>query len=184
MFLTFRLSSTVYSVSCGSRWTFGVIGVCFQVTTSCRSATEVSDRIEKFLNDFRSDLVEMSTETFFEHVVSLAKDKLQMWNSLDEETSSLWSEIVEKRYDFEIHRNEVEYLKTISKDDVLKAFDKYLSTDSKKRRKLTVHAIGTSEGLASNGRPSVGEDEDIGESIDQQVNAFRKTAGKTWGKIY
>lgn len=173
-----------YSVGCGSRWTYGVVGLCFQVTTSCRSADEVSDRIEKFLTDFRNELTEMSNETFFEHVVSLAKDKLQMWNSLDEETSSFWSEIVENRYEFEVHRNEVECLKIITKDDVLRAFDKYLSPNNKKRRKLSIHTIGTSEGLASSGRPVVDSDGNIGELIDEQVAAIRKVAGKTYGKIY
>jgi len=173
-----------YSVSCGARWTYGIVGLCFQVTTSCRSADEVSERIEKFLTDFRADLVEMSNETFFEHVVSLAKDKLQMWNSLEEETGSLWAEIAENRYDFEVHRNEASALKTITKSDLLKVFDKYLSPDHEKRRKLEVHAIGTSEGLASSGRPCVGPDENVGEIIDEQLNAYRKIASKTWGTIY
>jgi len=126
----------------------------------------------------------MSNETFFEHVVSLAKDKLQMWNSLEEETGSLWAEIAENRYDFEVHRNEASALKTITKSDLLKVFDKYLSPDHEKRRKLEVHAIGTSEGLASSGRPCVGPDENVGEIIDEQLNAYRKIASKTWGTIY
>jgi secreted Zn-dependent insulinase-like peptidase len=171
-------------VSCGSRWTFGVIGLCFQVTTACRSANDVSDRIEKFLTDFRNDLEAMNKETFFEHVVSLAKDKLQMWNSLEEETSTLWSEIIENRYDFEIHRNEVECLKKITKDDVLKAFDKHLNPKNKKRRKLDIHTIGTTEGLASDGRPVVSSDDNIGDLINEEVATFRKIAGKSWGKIY
>ena len=158
--------------------------MCFHVITACRSADEVSERLEKFLTDFRKDLIEMKDETVFEHIVSLAKDKLQMFNSLQEETTSLWSEIVESRYEFEVHRNEAEQLKKITKDDLVKAFDKYLSPASKKRRKLSIHAIGTSEGLASRGRPTVEPDEDIGLLVDTKVSAFREIAGKTWGKIY
>jgi len=178
-------SSFSQRVGCGSRWTYGVIGVCFKVVTNCKSADEVSARIEQFLTDFRATLVDMSNETFFEHVVGLAKDKLQSFNSLEEESGSLWSEIIENRYDFEVHRNEAEELKKVTKEDILKAFDKWLSPESKNRRKLDVHAIGSAEGIASDGRPTVETSEDIGETIDVKVGAFHKVAaGKTWGSIY
>lgn len=173
-----------YQVSCGSRWTYGIVGMCFKVVTTCKSADEVSTRIEKFLSDFRSELMKMSRDTFFEHVVSLAKAKLQKFNSLEEETGSLWSEIVDKRYDFEVHRNEVECLKKKSKEDLLQAFDKWLSPNSNKRRKLVIHAIGTSEGAASDGRPILEVGECVSVSNDSLVDAFHKIAGKTWGKIF
>merc|ERR1711957_376044 len=68
----------------------------------------------------------MKPETFMEHVVGLAKDKLQRYNSLEEEAGSLWSEIVEGRYDFEVHRNEAEVLRQLSKENLIETFDKYL----------------------------------------------------------
>jgi secreted Zn-dependent insulinase-like peptidase len=125
----------------------------------------------------------MSKETYMENVVGLANDKLQKWNSLEEEASSFWSEIVENRYDFEVHRNEVETLKTLTKEDLLVAFDQFLSPKNSQRRKLEIWAIGA-EGVASNGRPEVEPDEFLGETIDEKVHYFHKLSGKTWGKIY
>uniref|UniRef100_A0A7S3Q5Z2 Insulysin n=1 Tax=Chaetoceros debilis TaxID=122233 RepID=A0A7S3Q5Z2_9STRA len=115
-----------YQVSCGSRWTYGVIGMCFKVVTNCKSADEVTARIDKFIAEYRSELVSMKPETFMEHVVGLAKDKLQRFNSLEEEAGSLWAEIVEGRYDFEVHRNEAEVLRQLSKENLIETFDKYL----------------------------------------------------------
>jgi len=125
----------------------------------------------------------MSKEVFMENVVGLANDKLQKWNSLDEEAGSFWSEIVENRYDFEVHRNEVETLKKVTKADLLAAFDKFLSAKEGTRRKLEIHAIG-SEGDASCGRPKVDPDKCLGENIDEKVQYFHTLAEKTWGKIY
>ena len=174
----------LHRVSCGSRWTYGVIGVCFKVVTNCKSAEEVSTRIERFLLEFRPDLEGMSKETYMENVVGLANDKLQKWNSLEEEASSFWSEIVENRYDFEVHRNEVEALKKLTKEDLLGAFDSFLSPKNSKRRRLEIRAIGA-EGVASNGRPEVEPDKCLGETIDEKVQNFHKlSAGKTWGKIF
>eukprot|EP00957_Ditylum_brightwellii_P100789 7682695-Ditylum_brightwellii.AAC.1 len=147
------------------RWTYGVIGMCFKVVTNCKSADEVSTRIDQFIAEYRSELINMKAEAFMEHVVGLTKDKLQRFNSLEEEAGSLWSEIVEGRYDFEVHRNEAEVLRQLSKENLIEAFDKYLlapassptpppsgispSTsieggDRKKKRKKKKKASGTS----------------------------------------
>lgn len=175
-----------YQVSCGSRWTYGVIGVCFKIVTNCKSAEEASSRIEKFLLDIREELVQMSDKTFMEHVIGLANDKLQKFNSLEEEADCFWSEIVEGRYDFEVHRREAEALKTMSKEHLIQSFDKWLSISNADRRKLEVHAIGTFEGTPSEVRHEIGSQyQSIGEYIDSKIFGFHKASGnKTFGKIY
>ena len=62
----------------------------FKVVTNCKSSEEVSTHIERFLLEFRPDLEGMSKETYMENIVGLANDKLQKWNSLEEEASSFW----------------------------------------------------------------------------------------------
>lgn len=150
--------------------------MAFKVITNCKSADEVSARIEKFIEDYRIELDTMSKSTFMEHVVGLANTKLQKWNSLEEESGSLWSEIVEGRFDFEVHRNEVEALKKVTKEDVLKAFDEYLSATSKKRCKLEVRAVGEN----CSDRPQMSPDD-----YDNEVSNYHKLCNhKTFGKIY
>ena len=170
-------------MSCGTRWTFGIMGISFKVVTTVKSAEEVNERIEKFFGDFREEIINMSKETYMENVVSLAKDKLEKCDSLEEEAGNLWYEIVENRYNWEVHRDEAHALRSITKEQVIKAFDTWLSPKEDSRRRLIVHAIGTKEGVSSLNRPTV-PIEDVGNIIDNKVKAFHKATGnKTWGKI-
>ena len=137
--------------------------------------------------DFRVDLVDMKEEEFMENLVALAKDKLDMFNSLAEETSSFWAEIRDGRYDWEVNRNEALALRGLSKTTVLEAFDKWLNPKTK-RRMLVVQAIcapqnGGSD-AAPKGRPDV-EPSQVSSFVDACVNEFhQKCKQQTWGKIY
>jgi secreted Zn-dependent insulinase-like peptidase len=86
-----------YDVHCDVRWTYGIIGCIFHVTTNVKTSMEVVERIDKFLMDYRAHLVKMSETDFYEHLVGLAKQKLDMFNALAEETDCLWSEIHDGR---------------------------------------------------------------------------------------
>ena len=178
-----------YEVFCAPRWTNGIMGISFKVVTASRSAAEVSERLDKFLVEFRKDLFDMKHDAFAEHLASLASNKLQMYNSLEEECSVLWSEILERRYDWEVHRNEALQLKGITRSEMLAAYDDWLlptcvmNGRPKQRRCLVVHVIGASDGPASQGRPAV-DACSIGAMIDDQVKAYHAAAGNvTWGKI-
>lgn len=174
-----------YEVSCGARWTFGVLGMSFKVTTSCKTADEASARVDRFLGEFRAQLESMSDESFMEHLVSLAKEKLEMFDSMEDECGSYWSEICEGRYDFESHRTEVQCLKSITKESLLTAYDDWLHPvchkgKPKKRRRVVFHVIGKGKV----GRPAVDDSSEIGEIVDGLVRDFHKSVkGETWGKI-
>eukprot|EP00985_Skeletonema_marinoi_P001098 scaffold448_cov107-Skeletonema_marinoi.AAC.2 len=174
-----------YEVSCGARWTFGVLGMSFKVTTSCKTADEASARVDRFLGEFRAQLESMSDESFMEHLVSLAKEKLEMFDSMEDECGSYWSEICEGRFDFEGHRKEVQCLKTITKESLLAAYDDWLHPichkgKPKKRRRVVFHVIGK----GSIGRPTVDDPSEIGEHVDGLVRDFHNSVkGETWGKI-
>mmetsp|Transcript_25023 Transcript_25023/g.38696 ORF Transcript_25023/g.38696 Transcript_25023/m.38696 type:complete len:904 (-) Transcript_25023:2329-5040(-) len=178
-----------YQVSCGPRWTFGIIGLSFKVVTASKSPTEVSDRIERFLTEFRKELVEMKREPFVEQLVGLAKNKLAMNNSLEDECNDFWEQIVEHTFEWESSRNEAVELRNVTKAEVIEAFDKWFAPLSQtgilnKRRRLVVQVIGTSDGPTSMGRPLV-EPSSVGNTIDSSVKDFHKLAGNgaTWGKI-
>lgn len=175
-----------YSVSCDSRWTSGVMGMHFRVVTSTKTAAETVKRIETFLVEYRKELIEMKEEVFMEQVIGLAKNKLDMFNSLSEETDSIWGEIRDGRYDFQIHRNEAVLLRSVTKDRVVVAYDEWLSplsVDGKyenKRRMLVVKVVGSSD---ADGRPVVDESS-VGDFIDESVLGFQKSTGnQTWGKV-
>ena len=123
----------------------------------------------------------MDEQTFMEHLVALAKNKLEGFDCLEEETSTHWSEITEGRLDFEAHRKEVQCLKSISKDHVLSAYDEWLNPTCRvgkptERRRLVIHVIGDSAG-----RPEV---VDVDEEIDRVVRHFQSSVkNETWGRI-
>lgn len=157
-----------------------------QVVTACKSAAETNTRIDDFLSSFRSELDSMDRDTFVEHLVAIAKRKLEGFDSLEEETSSHWSEIVERRYDFEAYRKEVQCLRTLTKDEVITAFDDWLlpvcQKEGKptKRRRLVIQVIGSGDGANSLGRPVV-ESDGTGDYIEGLVEQFHHSVNhETW----
>lgn len=177
-----------YEVSCDSRWTHGVMGIHFRVISSIKSAAETVERINTFLTDYRKELSEMKDDDFMEHLVGLAKNKLDMHNSLSEESDSLWAEIRDGRYEWQHPRNEAVCLRSITKEQVLACYDEWLLPTSthgnpRQRRMFAVHIIGTGEGSASFGRPEI-DDSALGNHIDETIQSFHRSIGyATWGKI-
>ncbi|KAL9186105.1 hypothetical protein ACHAXT_005343 [Thalassiosira profunda] len=178
-----------YEVSCGARWSYGILGMSFRVVTSCKSADEASSRIDLFLKTFRDELVAMSDETFVEQLVGVAKNKLESFDSMEEETGSHWSEITEGRYDYEAYRKEVLCLRSITKDQVLAAYDEWLNPlcingKPKKRRCMVVHVIGTGEGPPSEGRPVIEDGKAVGDEVDRIVDQFHDAVKReSWGRV-
>lgn len=157
-----------------------------QVVTACKSAAETDIRIDTFLSSFRSELESMDGDTFVEHLVAIAKRKLEGFASIEEETNSHWSEIVERRYDFEAYRKEVQCLRTLTKDEVIKAYDDWLlpvcpkECKPTKRRRLVIQVIGSGDGANSLGRP-VAESDGTGDYIDGLVEQFHHSVNhETW----
>lgn len=171
-----------YDVHCDVRWSYGIIGCVFHVTTNVKSAAEVVERIDKFLTEFRQELVGMSKVDFYEHLVGLAKQKLDIFNQLSEETGCLWAEIHDGRFEWEAWRNETVFLRGISKDDVLKAFDAWLRP-GQCRNIMAVQVIGAGNTEASAGRPVVAADR-FGAFVDEQVEGFHQLCkNQTWGRV-
>ena len=172
-----------YSVSCDSRWTNGVIGIHFSVVSAVKTVEEIRDRIKRFLIEFRQTLAGMTDEMFMGNLVGLAKEKLNMFNSLSEATGCLWDEIRDGRYLWEAHREEVICLKTITKEETIKAYDKWISPENSKIGNVIVRVVA-SEGPASAARPDVKceEAEAHNDSCVEAFHAFCKH--QTFGKIY
>jgi nardilysin len=158
------------------------------LTPSFLKQGEITTRIDTFLTGYREELSEMKDELFMEHLVGLAKNKLEMFNSLSEETGYYWSEMKTGRLEWEVYRNEVLTLRSFTKEKALTAFDSWLlpSKDGMKRdrRALVIQVIGCGDEVAAQGRPDVDPDAIPG-FIDNTVRALHKSVGgKTWGKVY
>lgn len=156
---------------------------------SMQQKDEASSRIDDFLKSFRSELESMDNATFMEHLVGLAKNKLESFDAMDEETGSHWSEIIEGRYDFEAYRKEVQCLRAISKEQLIAAYDEWLHPlckkgKPKKRRRMVLHVIGSGDGPASLGRPVIEKGKVVGDEIDRLVHQFHASVKhESWGRI-
>jgi secreted Zn-dependent insulinase-like peptidase len=171
-----------YDVYCDVRWSYGIIGCIFGVTTNSKSAADVIQRIDSFLTQFRQDIVDMEQDDFQEHVVGLAKQKLTMFDSLSDETSCLWGEIYDGRFEWEAWREETICLRGISKTNVLKAYDDWL-LPGQPRNILTVQVIGAVDTPISLGRPAV-QAHDFSSFVDEQVSTFHQCCKQqTWGRV-
>jgi len=147
-----------------------------------KSADQVLERIDRFLIDFREELKDMSKDDFQEHLVGLAKQKLDMFNKMSEETDCLWSEIRDGRFAWESWRDEAVALRSVTKDDALRAFDLWLYP-GQQRKMFAIQVIGAGDTDASKGRPLV-ESDRLHDYIDEQVEAFHRLCkNQYWGRV-
>ncbi|KAL7570968.1 hypothetical protein ACA910_002594 [Epithemia clementina (nom. ined.)] len=175
-----------YDVSCETRWTYGITGILFRVVSNVKSATEIVQRIDRFLLDFRNNkLAKLTDQELVEHLVGMSQHKLEMFNSLSEETSSYWYEIVNGRFRWQVWRDEAVELRKVTKVDVLKAFDTWLHPEKPKRHIMAVQVIGGEDGSnVAVGKPEVPAGED-GDYADAQIEQFHRLVCKnqTWGRV-
>lgn len=169
-----------YSVSCDSRWTNGIIGIQIRVVSDTKSAEEVNARIEKFLVDFRETLANVSQEDFQEHMNGLAKQKLEAFNSLSEQTGHYWSEIRDGRYQFQVELDEVLALRGMSPYQALEAYDKWLyPKGSGTRRRFSVNVVSADSLIPE------GSNLTCSDFNDERVKIFQGTCeNQTFDQIY
>jgi secreted Zn-dependent insulinase-like peptidase len=196
-----------YHVSIASRWTCGITGLCVKIITATHASDVVLERVETFWRFWRQELETMSNADFVEHLSGLATQKLDRFDGLSDETDSLWEEIADGRFEWQAWRDEAVVLRTITKEQVVNAFDTWVQpADPKKRRILVVRVIAAPVAAAtdenededdsaadestrvpqhaSDGRPEIAFG-DVGYYVDNQVSDFRKKVCKqqTWGRI-
>ncbi|MCO5550503.1 hypothetical protein L7F22_003990, partial [Adiantum nelumboides] len=85
----------------------------------------------------------ISLEEFENYVEALIEFKLESDHHLTEETDRLWLQITEKRYLFDIHKEEAEELRSMTKIDIMNWYNSYLAPTSSSLRKLTVCVWGS-----------------------------------------
>ena len=115
-----------YEVDVSLMWTYGIMVMSFYVLKSRKCAEEVGKQLDQFLLDFRDKFIAMEEESFLEHVIGLAKNKLQIFNSLKEECNNLWYEISENRYNWEWYQDKDVYLQSVNKESIIAAFGEWL----------------------------------------------------------
>eukprot|EP01121_Diplochlamys_sp_Union-15-3_P012400 TRINITY_DN3708_c0_g1_i4.p1 TRINITY_DN3708_c0_g1~~TRINITY_DN3708_c0_g1_i4.p1 ORF type:complete len:951 (+),score=168.25 TRINITY_DN3708_c0_g1_i4:43-2895(+) len=140
-----------YLVFTGTRSDRGTEGFRVIIQSSVKDAGFLDERIEAFLKTFRADLEKMPNDEWERNVASVIDRKLEKDKSLREETKRYWREIINPHlYQFDRAIKEVEVIKKLKKQDMLEFYDKYISPDSKERRKLSSQVFGKGFSMVPN----------------------------------
>lgn len=131
-----------YVVDCGTRMTHRVLGFCFRVQSSKHSPPYLQERLDAFINNLQQILGEMDDKEFENYKVGLIAKKLEKDPSLIDETNRHWSQVLEKRYLFEMLKLEADELNIIQKSDVIDWYNSFLNATSSKCRRLSIHVWG------------------------------------------
>ncbi|KAL5217065.1 hypothetical protein ABZP36_017749 [Zizania latifolia] len=137
-----------YTVDSSPRMTYRVLAYCFRVMSSKYSPVYLQSRIDNFIDGLSTLLDGLDEETFEHHRSGLIADKLEKDPSLSYQTGDYWSQIVDKRYMFDISKLEAEELKTVRKEDVISWFNTYIRPSSPKCRRLAIHVYGCNSDIA------------------------------------
>uniref|UniRef100_A0A0E0KDF5 Peptidase M16 N-terminal domain-containing protein n=1 Tax=Oryza punctata TaxID=4537 RepID=A0A0E0KDF5_ORYPU len=137
-----------YTVDSSPRMTYRVLAYCFRVMSSKYSPVYLQSRIDSFIDGLSALLDGLDEETFEHHRSGLIADKLEKDPSLSYQTGDYWSQIVEKRYMFDMSKLEAEELRTVRKEDVISWYNTYIKPSSPKRRRLAIHVYGCNSDIA------------------------------------
>ncbi|KAL6722042.1 metalloprotease [Lecanora helva] len=114
------------------------------IIQSERPTEYLEERINAFLAFFGRSLEAMQGDEFESHKKSLINKRLEKLKNLDQESSRLWNHIRGEYLDFQQRDLDAEYIKRLSKSEMLEFFNLYLNPTSPARAKLSVHMIAQS----------------------------------------
>jgi insulysin len=129
-----------YLVFSGVRKSIGSMGFRI-IVQSERSSDYLESRIDEFFRvNMHGLLQKMTPEEFEAQKESLIRKKMEKVKNLFDESSRYWFHIFSGYCDFLQRQTDIEALRKVTKDDVVRLFEKYIWPESKEgRSKLTVH---------------------------------------------
>uniref|UniRef100_A0A671RBQ6 Insulin-degrading enzyme n=1 Tax=Sinocyclocheilus anshuiensis TaxID=1608454 RepID=A0A671RBQ6_9TELE len=129
-----------YIVFSGPRRANGVQGLRF-IIQSEKAPHYLESRVEAFLKTMEKSVEEMGEEAFQKHIQALAIRRLDKPKKLAAECAKYWGEIISQQYNFDRDNIEVAYLKTLTKENIMKFYRDMLATDAPRRHKVSVHVL-------------------------------------------
>ncbi|PWN91280.1 hypothetical protein FA10DRAFT_249471 [Acaromyces ingoldii] len=129
-----------YLVFSSVRKTIGSMGFRILVQSE-RESAYLESRIEEFYRTTFSDLLRnMSEQDFLDQRESLIQKKLEVVKNLGEESSRYWFHIHSGYYDFLQRDVDVDALRRVTKEDVVRVFEQFIHPEkARERAKVCVH---------------------------------------------
>jgi len=108
------------------------------------------EAVEELLDEFLHKVVpkhfeEMKEDSFEGFRDALYKTRLEKFKNVYSEISTHWGEIDKNQFVFDRKQKEAEFVKELTKKDVLEFYDTYLKRGAAKRRMITTHLLGHAE---------------------------------------
>eukprot|EP00300_Choanocystis_sp_HF-7_P014190 c18600_g1_i1.p1 GENE.c18600_g1_i1~~c18600_g1_i1.p1 ORF type:complete len:614 (+),score=169.40 c18600_g1_i1:1389-3230(+) len=122
-----------YTVSCGARFTFNIIGFVVVVQSAEYSCDHVISRIVAFMNEYAQTLKAMPAETFDKYKASLIENLQAKDSNMEAAARRYWAEILDCRYHFSIREKTVEAVEKLTKIQMLSLFDRIAHTSRQLR---------------------------------------------------
>lgn len=168
-----------YNVSCMCRNTFGILGFSVTVHTQADkySCSQVDEKIEEFLKNFKNRLNKISEKEFQTQVTSLIKLKRCVDLHLKEEVDRNWFEILSQNYVFKRLDKEVACLQKLTLEEVQNWFHQH-TTDGSNFRKLGLQVVGTGkmhDGMIKSTRKRRSSARSCGHHIEKPVKTLQKS---------
>ncbi|EPY81998.1 insulin-degrading enzyme isoform 4 [Camelus ferus] len=110
-----------YIVFSGPRRANGIQGLRF-IIQSEKPPHYLESRVEAFLIAMEKSIEDMTEEAFQKHIQALAIRRLDKPKKLSAECAKYWGEIISQQYNFDRDNTEVAYLKTLTKEDIIKFY--------------------------------------------------------------
>ncbi|XP_019795129.1 insulin-degrading enzyme isoform X7 [Tursiops truncatus] len=129
-----------YIVFSGPRRANGIQGLRF-IIQSEKPPHYLESRVEAFLITMEKSIEDMTEEAFQKHIQALAIRRLDKPKKLSAECAKYWGEIISQQYNFDRDNTEVAYLKTLTKEDIIKFYKEMLAVDAPRRHKVSVHVL-------------------------------------------
>lgn len=117
-----------YIVFSGVRRSNGVQGLRV-IVQSDRHPMFIDYRVEEFLKKMLDFIKNMEEAEFSRHKEALASRRLEKPKRLSGLTSQFWSEITSQQYHFNRNEVEVEFLRTLNKDDIIQFYQVNVLTE-------------------------------------------------------
>jgi len=115
-------------------------------------------KVEEFLNEFKETIKKIDDKEFKENKESVITKLLEKPKNLATQTATFFKSIEAKNYDFERDKRDSEYIKKITKEEIIEFYEKYVDVKSPERKKFSIHIF------------SKGKDNDLVKEKQDEIN--------------
>jgi len=133
-------------------------------------------KVEEFLNEFKVLIEKLDDDKFEKNKESVITKLLEKPKNLAIQTTTFIKNVESKNYDFGRDKRDSEYIKKITKSEILEFFNKYIDVKSPERKKLSIHIIskGKNDDLVKQKEKEIKDILDKNTIIDDVYN-FRRS---------